>query len=484
MKIKWTLLFFIAAIIMAANLYLLYHQSIRLDESQSINLATRPLGTLIKYNAGDVHVPLYFLLLHFWIQIFGTNVFAIRTLSLIFFIFSLPFIYIVAKASSNKNIAFLTIILIMLSPFIMWFTMEARMYTLLILVTIINHFLFLRTYNTDGERGKTEYVLSAIAGLYTHYFFIFLLASQAIYVLYERLYIKKSSFTKTYFALLFTSFLFFVPWIIYVLIQGKITNTQPLLAKPTTYNIFQTLINFVFGFQKYNIQTVLISMWPLLIVLFFAVFTQKRKIHIRNIEYFLITTFVPVILVFVISYFRPIFLPRYLIFVTPTMFLILAWLILNASKSLTSLVPMALLAVMILFLVYQNSSSATPVKEDYQDVVAYLNTTVHPQDLVAVSAPFTVYPIEYYYNGAARITTIPAWDRFNEEGEGIPAYDPTKITQQLKSYEGEYDRLVVVLSYDQGYEQDLIQYLDSHYHRLDKKNFPPTIEVRIYKMRY
>ncbi len=484
MKIKWIMVFFIAAIVMVANLFLLYHQSIRLDESQSITLATRPISTLLVYNARDVHVPLYFLTLHFWIQIFGTQVVAIRTLSLIFFILSLPVIYIVAKESSNKNIAFLTLLLIMLSPFIMWFTMEARMYTLLILVTIINHFFFLRLYNSDGRVGKTEYVISSIFGLYTHYFFIFFLASQAIFVIYEGIYIKKARFGKLFFSLLFAAFLFFLPWIAFVISQGKIANSQPMLAKPTTFNIFQTLVNFIFGFQQYNIQTVLISLWPLLLVLFFVVFTQKRKIRILNIEYFLITTFVPVMLVFIISYFRPIFLPRYLIFVTPTMFLMLAWLIVNATKSLTSLVTMTLLAVMILFLIYQNSSSATPVKEDYRNVVQNLNSTTSPRDLIAVSAPFTVYPVEYYYNGPARITTIPEWDRFNETGEGIPPYSEQNIGKQLKSYEGQYDRLFVVLSYDQGYQQDLVQYLDSHYQRIDKKNFPPTIEVRIYKMRY
>ncbi len=281
---------------------------------------------------------------------------------------------------------------------------------------------------------------------------------------------------------MFYAGLAFLPWVIYVISQGSIANTQPLIAKPTTFNIFQTLVNFVFGFQKYDIQAVLVSLWPLVLVLFFVVFTQKRNIHIRNIEYFLITTFVPVLLVFIISYVKPIFLPRYLIFITPTMFLILAWLIVNATQTLTPLLTTGLLTVMILFLVYQTSSASTPVKEDYRDVVAYVNKTATPKDLVVVTAPFTIYPIEYYYNGGARITTIPEWDRYKEGG--IPGYDPNKIKIQLKSYEGTYDRIFVLFSYNQGYQEELTQYLEKHYHRLDKKIFPSDIEMRVYKMRY
>lgn len=482
MRIKWLITFLIGVVVMIVNIWALFHQSIRLDESQSLWVATKPLDAIIPYIARDVHVPLYFILLHFWVQVFGTDVIFARTLSFIFFIFALPTIYIIAKASSNKAIAALTILLIIFSPFIMWFTLEARMYTLLILVTAVNHFFFLRMYNSDGEAGKVEYVVSAIVGLYTHYFFMFFLASQAIYVIYEGIYIQKSKFGKAFFLQLLYAGLIFLPWMLFVLSQGGIANTQPLIAKPTTFNIFQTLVNFVFGFQKYDIQAVLVSLWPLLLVLFFVVFTQKRNIYIRNIEYFLITTFVPVLLVFAISYIKPIFLPRYLIFITPTMFLILAWLIVNATQRLTPLLTTGFLTIMILFLVYQNSSATTPVKEDYRDVVEYVNKTTTPKDLVVVTAPFTIYPIEYYYNGSARLTTIPEWNRYKEGP--IPSYDPNKIKSQLKSYEGAYDRIFVVLSYDQGYEEELIQYLEKHYHRLDKKVFPSSIEMRVYKMRY
>ncbi len=482
MKLNKINLFILAAIIMLANLFLLYRQSIRLDESQSIWVATKPLSAIIPYIAKDVHVPLYFILLHFWMQIFGTDITIIRLLSFIFFILSLPTIYIITKESSTKKIAILTIILIIFSPFIMWFTLEARMYTLLILITSINHFFFLRLYNGDGKNGKVEYVISAALGLYTHYFFIFFLASQAIYVLYEAIYIKKATFGKIFFFLLISAGMCFLPWVIYVLTQGGIANTQPLIGRPSTFNIFQTMVNFIFGFQKYNIQAVLVSLWPLLLILFFVVFTQKRQIKIHNIEYFLITTFLPVLLVFVISYIKPIFLPRYLIFITPTMFFILAWLLVNGTHKLSPLVTTTMLAVMILFLIYQNSSASTPVKEDYRDVVTYASKAATPQDLIVVTAPFTIYPIEYYYNGAARLTTMPEWNRYIEGP--IPSYSVPTIQKQLKSYEGKYDRIFLILSYDQGYQDELVRYVENHYARLDKKEFPSTIELRVYKMRY
>jgi len=70
------------------------------------------------------------------------------------------------------------------------------------------------------------------------------------------------------------------------------------------------------------------------------------------------------------------------------------------------------LTVMFLLLLNQNISASTPVKENYKGVADYLNLHVKPDDIIALSAPFTIYPIEYYYKGQAGIDTIPKWNRF------------------------------------------------------------------------
>jgi mannosyltransferase len=230
------------------------------------------------------------------------------------------------------------------------------------------------------------------------------------------------------------------------------------------------------------LQSLFVSLWPLLVSVLFLAFTQKRKIPIHPAGYFALITFLPVVLVFFISFIRPIFLARYLIFVTPTLFFLIASLLLNYSSRFSRVITGVFLAVMALFMAYQNVSSKTPVREDYQEVTKYLNETVNAYDIIVVSAPFTVYPIEYYYRGPAKIDTIPRWNRYQEGG--IPAFSIEQLQTQLADYQQQYLYMYLVLSYDQGYEAKIASFFDSKLEKTSEKNFPGEILVKVYKIRY
>jgi hypothetical protein len=129
----------------------------------------------------------------------------------------------------------------------------------------------------------------------------------------------------------------------------------------------------------------------------------------------------------------------------------------------------------------QNSSKSTAVREDYRGVNQYLSQNVSGRDLIVVSAPFTIYPIEYHYLGPARIVTLPEWDRFSQ---AMPGFDEQQMIDQIKSYQGVYEKVYFVLSYDQGYEEKITNHLASNYQLLDEIAFRPSIDVLIYKFRY
>lgn len=485
----------IAAVVVTTGLYLISF-SIRLDEAQSLWISTKPVHSILYFIAQDVHVPLYSLLLHFWVQIFGNSIIVARSLSFLFFLLTIPVLYKVAYEAGNRKIAILTVILFVLSPFILWYSSEARMYTLFTFVTSLNHLFFQRMVRSNGKTGKVGYFLSTVIGFYTHYFFLFLIATQIVFVLYRLItYLNKEQrslfqifllykypFVWRYATLLITAFLLFSPWLIYVISLGSASNTQPLIPPPNEYNIFQTFVNFIFGFQSQAIQAILISLWPLAVVSLFFVFTKRKKTPIVTPGYFILSTFFPIILVFALSYIRPIFLPRYLILVTPTLFFLIAWLILNNSRKIASILAVWLIVSMMGLMFYQTISEKTPVKEDYKGVSEYLAQEATAQDVIAVSAPFTVYPLEYSYKGIARITTIPDWDRYQEGS--IPPFSEENLISQIESYSQDYGRVFVVLSYDQGYEDTIQEYMDQNYAMLEQKEFSPELEVRVYKLRY
>ncbi len=475
-----------------AIVFTLYSQSLRLDESQSIWVATKSVGEILNFVGQDVHVPLYFLLLHFWIQIFGTDVFVSRLLSLIFFILSFFAIYKLASEVSDNRLAILTIALFSLSPFIIWYAAETRMYTLFILISTLQSLSFIVFFKSAGKSGKTALLVTSLLGFFTHYFFVFQLFTQIIFLfakytpsLFQRnlepnLALRQIIFK--FFLISGSAFVLFFPWIIYVFRLGSASNTQPLIPQPSTYNIFQTFINFLFGFQSQDIQSTLVSLWPLSIIIMFLIFTKRVKFRPRLLDYFVLLTILPVILAFIISIIlRPLFLSRYLIFVTPSLFLILAWILLTLIRKKV-MVGVFLAFLSLAALVYQNISVYSPIKEDYRQVADYLNQKTTPKDIIVISSPFTIYPVEYYYKGGAAMDTIPSWDRFTKGI--IPPFSKEKLVSQVDNYKTQNIRIFLVLSYDQGYEKDIREYFDKSTQLLDQQRFSPGLEIRVYRLRY
>lgn len=474
-------------------MFRLMTESIRLDEAQSIWMFTKSFPTLFHLVGSDVHVPLYGILLHIWMQVFGTDIITVRMFSFLFFILSIPLVYIVTKRLyrdfARENIAFYTMLVFMLSPFLLWYASEARMYTLLIFFALISHYYFLDFLHSYGKKGKLGFFLVSLFGFYTHYFYFLLTAAQGLFIIGTLLFsqkeqIKKNKVTEfiTFASIIFCDLLLFTPWIVYVVSLGEVQNAAPLIPPPTSYNIFQTFILFVFGFQNQIIQSAIVSLWPLFVIVLFFIFTRRFLRVSQNLVYAIITSTLPIALTFILSYIHPIFLTRYLIFVTPLLFSLIVWLVVIFSKRKSQFGILLLLSIMALSLVFQTNAASTPVKEHYENTAEYLEVHATPSDIIAVSAPFTIYPLEYSYHGTARIVTIPFWNRFTYGP--IPSYSDTELEKEINTYKLVYDRLFLVLSYNQGYQQNIQQYLDTHYQLLEIKDFSETIQLRVYKLRY
>jgi hypothetical protein len=293
---------------------------------------------------------------------------------------------------------------------------------------------------------------------------------------------KYKRFPFTWLSVVCASALFFAPYVGYVLYLGSASNTQPLIPRPTSFNLFQTFVQFLFGFQNQSIQAFIIALWPLSLFMLFLLFTKRKRLSVQSLSYFGFVTIIPIALVFFVSFVRPIFLSRYLIMVTPTLFFIIAWALLSYSRKVSTFLVIGFMVILSSLAFVQNISASTPVKEDYVSVAEYLSANATAKDIIVVSAPFTVYPIEYSYEGRARISTIPNWDRYTSGA--IPAFDEQNMQQQIQTYKGQYKKIYVVLSYDQGYEKKIRSYMDQNYELTKVKKFSPGLELRVYVLRY
>ena len=472
----------------ALSYFFFMHQSLRLDEAQSLWQSSRSPSDIITLVSQDVHVPLYHELLHFWRVYIGDSVESARFMSLFFYLLCIPAIYALGKLAYGRNVGLFGAFLLAISPFMNWYGNEIRMYTLLTLFTILNQYLFIKLFTRGkliyGSREYTAtwvgYAATAVLGVFVHYFFFLNLLSQVVFYFLRRDYFPEKSF-RNFILSAGAVLLFILPWFAFVYSQGQAGFQTPMLPTPTTVNLFSTFSQFLFGFQNDNINTFFLSLWP--ITLIFGFLTLRRSTRVSPAsEYLLIAVLLSVMVAFSVSFIVPVFVSRYLIFTVPAMFLLLSSLIDSYSQSGAKIARFGMAALMLATLGIEIMSPTTPVKEDYKDAANYLAQNATPQDVIILSAPFTIYPVQYYYRGAAPLTTIPKWNQYSYGG--IPPFVAADLANQVSTATASYQNVWVLLSYDQGYQSEVQKYFDSKYERLQNKNFSPGLTLYEYRLRY
>src|SRR4051812_25655110 len=161
-----------------------YHlgvESFWFDEADIVQQAQQPLlAVLTSFTRAGENGPLYTLLLHFWIALFGTGEAAVRTLSLIFGTATVPVIFYTGRRLLNRELGLLAAALLAVSPFHIWHSQDAKMYTLVVLVTLISTTLYLQALETGQARWWAAYVVATWVALFTHGLAVLILVAQLL----------------------------------------------------------------------------------------------------------------------------------------------------------------------------------------------------------------------------------------------------------------------------------------------------------------
>src|SRR5205085_6507683 len=149
-------------------------QSLRLDESLSLSQVHRYslLGLWHYLVADNVHVPLYHTILHFWVQWFGTSEWVLRVPSVLFGTAAIPLMYVVGKRIVGPRTAVFATALGATSPFWVWHSDEARMYPLLLFMSLASIALLFRAVEKGGRGRWIAYAVVTGLSLYSYYFAI------------------------------------------------------------------------------------------------------------------------------------------------------------------------------------------------------------------------------------------------------------------------------------------------------------------------
>jgi mannosyltransferase len=154
-----------------------------LDEALSVNIAALPLGDLLEQLKVETHPPLYYLLLHGWMAAFGEGDVAVRSLSGVFALATIPLFWVAARRFGGRPTAVAGTVLLATSPFAVRYATEARMYSLATLLVVAG-WLAVRSAaeRPTGRRLAAVALCSGLLAL-THYWSFYLLAALGLYLL-------------------------------------------------------------------------------------------------------------------------------------------------------------------------------------------------------------------------------------------------------------------------------------------------------------
>ncbi len=150
-----------------------------LDEALSVNIARVPLGDIAGALRHDGSPPLYYVLLHGWMQVFGTGTVAVRALSGLFAVAALPLVWVAGRRVGGRPTAHAALVLLAASPFAVRYATEARMYSMLTVLGLAGWLLFddlLKRFSWGAAGGLA---LVTGAALLTHYWSVYVLVVAA-----------------------------------------------------------------------------------------------------------------------------------------------------------------------------------------------------------------------------------------------------------------------------------------------------------------
>jgi hypothetical protein len=187
---RWALV--VAVLVVAAGVVLRFvtRSDLWLDEALTVNIARLPLSDLHEALRHDGAPPLFYLLLHGWISVFGHGDVAVRALPGLFSVATLPVIWLGGRRlgrpgppgriaddpADARLVAGLCVVVLATSPFAIRYATEARMYSLVMLLVAIGYLALRRALERPSLGRLAIVALLAAMLLYTQYWSMYLLA--------------------------------------------------------------------------------------------------------------------------------------------------------------------------------------------------------------------------------------------------------------------------------------------------------------------
>ncbi|MEA2064871.1 MAG: glycosyltransferase family 39 protein [Patescibacteria group bacterium] len=328
------------------------------DEMASVTIANFNFPEILEYFVIENNPPLHFLYLHFWIKIFGDGEIAVRISSLIFGLLAIPLTYLVGKEIFSKKTGLIAAAFMAISPGLIYFSVEARMYSMLLSLSLFSIYFYWKILKENKKISKLFYVFSSILLIYSHFFgYLVIIFQNIFFFVYRKNYQHiKIFFYKINIILIIVFSFWFIPKFL-TLVYLPVSQGWYFAMTTSLLNIFSTFEEII-GITHNNrfLHAFCFLLIFALIITDFILFIKQWKKNNYTFgltcqhRYFFVYLWI-IIPVF-LSYIGNLMISKYLIFITPALYLLIAQAIvsINLKLRIRKVVLMTVVVFIMLFI--------------------------------------------------------------------------------------------------------------------------------------
>jgi mannosyltransferase len=355
-----------------------------IDEAISVGVSSYDFLDVPEVLRVDGSPPLYYLLLHLWMQAFGDSETATHSLSLIFSLLCVPVAWWGGRSLYGAKTGWIAAALAALNPYLTYYAQETRMYSLQALLSLVVATTFVHAFVRRDRRHLPWFVVAFTAMLYTHNWALFLGTALGLTALWlwrtmegeaeRRAMLRDGIITIAAVVVLYA------PWVPTLIYQVEHTGA-PWAMRPTIQQLLSGL-ELVFGGTAMAI--------PLLLVAGNGLVTHIRERGDRRAIALVALTFGAVLVAWLVSQVSPAFANRYFAsFVGP--------LILVAAVGLSHAGRLGLICLVVVLAFWLDPRTGElETKSNTRGVSASIATLVTTGDLVVATHPESLPLISYY----------------------------------------------------------------------------------------
>ena len=300
---------------------------IGLDEPFTIFNAQRNLTGIIELLKTDNNPPLHLFIMHFWINWFGNGLVSARFLSVVFSSLAAVALFLSAARHFSYRTGLIASLIFTASNLQMFYAHDARVYSLFMLLSILNLNSFLNFIYSEKKNTNKSIIIFTLINIllcYAHFFGFVILLVETIVCLIATDF--RRHFTKLIISstVVIVTFLWYIPIIID---RFKITTSGNWIPFPVITDLYTMIWRFsnvpVFAVLFILVTSIVLSLkWNLL-----------NKEPDKKVKISLLMFLISYLLLFFISFKIPVFIDRYLLFTSAYFYILVSVAFLNMLKS-------------------------------------------------------------------------------------------------------------------------------------------------------